>query len=134
MLSSQQDQDFKWVSASYVGPIWGQVRLPYAYVGAILGPTWAIWGCVEGYMGSFWAMLLRHSQKQPNDTPPKRPPPPLKAKQNQIKNRPKHKNSSKTLTWMAVKAKRNQKSTQNPPAERSPQFNLSRDWQNKGPP
>ena len=28
------------------------------------------WGCVEGYMGSFWTILLRHSQKQPKDTPP----------------------------------------------------------------
>ena len=40
----QQDQDFKWVSASYVGSIWSQVRLPYGYVGAILGPTSAILG------------------------------------------------------------------------------------------
>ena len=38
------DQDFKWVSASYVGSIWGQVRLPYGYFGAILGPTSAIFG------------------------------------------------------------------------------------------
>ena len=44
MLSLQQDQDFKWVSASYVCSIWAQVRLPYGYVGAILGPTPAILG------------------------------------------------------------------------------------------
>ena len=40
---------------------------------ATLVPSWGqlrrFWGCVEGYMGSFWTMLLRHSQKQPTDTP-----------------------------------------------------------------
>ena len=44
MLSPQQDVDFKWVSGSYVGSIWGQVRLSYGHVGAILGPTLAILG------------------------------------------------------------------------------------------
>ena len=44
MLSLQQGQDFKWVSASYVCSIWGQVRLPYGCVGAILGPTSATLG------------------------------------------------------------------------------------------
>ena len=53
---------------------WGQLR--------------RFWGCVEGYMGSFGAMLLRRSRKQPADTPPKRPPLALKARQNQIKNCP----------------------------------------------
>ena len=38
------DQDFQWVSGSYVGSIWGQVRLPCGYVGAILGPTSVILG------------------------------------------------------------------------------------------
>ena len=56
----QKHQDFKWVSASYVCSIWGQVRLPYGYVGAMLGPLRRFWGCVEGYLGSFWTMLLRH--------------------------------------------------------------------------
>ena len=41
-----RDQDFKWVSASYVSR--SSIRLPYGYVGAILGQ---FWGCVEGYMG-----------------------------------------------------------------------------------
>ena len=42
------------------------------------------------------------------------------------------------VNCMAVKAKRNQKSSQNPRSKRSPQWpcslNLLRDWQNKGPP
>ena len=52
----QQDQDFKWVSASYVGSIWS--RSKYGYLMAALVPSWGqfsrFWGCVEGYMGSFW--------------------------------------------------------------------------------
>ena len=44
MLSPQQDQDSQWVSASYVCSIWDQLRLPYCYVGTILGPTSAILG------------------------------------------------------------------------------------------
>ena len=40
----------------------------YGYLMATLVPSWGqprrFWGC-EGYMGSFWTMLLRHSQKQP---------------------------------------------------------------------
>ena len=41
--SPQQDSrtNFQWVSASYVGSIWG---LPCGYVGAILGPTSVILG------------------------------------------------------------------------------------------
>ena len=72
-------------------------RLHLGSSAAILWPRWchlaADFGdfgvCVEGYMGSFWTMLLRHNQKQPKDTPPKRPPLALKARQNQIKNCPK---------------------------------------------
>ena len=37
------------------------------------------WGCVEGYMASFWTMLLRHSQ-------------------NQIKNRPKTQKGNSTTS------------------------------------
>ena len=62
----------------------------------------------------------------------------LKAKKNQIKNRPKTQNFAKTQTCMAVKAKRNQKSLQNPPSKCSPQWpcslNLFPGRQNKGPP
>ena len=84
----QQDQDFTWVSASYVGSIWGSST-------AILWPRWCHLGANFGdvgaelkAMGSFWTILLRHIQKQPADTPPKRPLA-LKARQNQIKNCPK---------------------------------------------
>ena len=41
----QQEQDFKWVSASYVVSILGaKVPLSYGHVGAILGPISAILG------------------------------------------------------------------------------------------
>ena len=97
---------------------------------ATLVPSWGqlrwFWGCVEGYMG-FWTMLLRHSQKQPKDTPPKRSPPPLKAKQNQIKNRPK-----------TQKLHENANLSQNLPSKRSLQWpcslNLLPGRQIKGPP
>ena len=120
---------------------WLHLGVKYGYFMATLVPSWGqlrrFWGCVGGYMGSFWTMLLRH-QKQPKDTPPKRSFLALKAKQNQIKNRPKTQNSAKTLAYMTVKAKRNQKSSQNPPSKRPPQssgsLNLLRDCQNKGHP
>ena len=51
MLSLQQDQDIEWASASYVCSIWGQVRLPYGYVGAILGPTSATLGPTLAILG-----------------------------------------------------------------------------------
>ena len=51
MLSPQQDQDIEWVSASYVCSMWGQVRLPYGYVGGILGPTSAILGPTSAILG-----------------------------------------------------------------------------------
>ena len=51
MLAPQQDQDIERVSASYVCPIWGQVRLPYGYVGAILGPTSTILGPTSAIFG-----------------------------------------------------------------------------------
>ena len=44
MLSPQQDQDFKWVSASYVGPTLGSSQATLCDVGAILGPASAILG------------------------------------------------------------------------------------------
>ena len=67
-------------------------RVKYGLLMATLVLSWGqlrrFWGCDEGYMESFWTMLLRHSQKQPTDTPPKRLLA-LKARQNQIKNWPK---------------------------------------------
>ena len=75
-------------------PFGGQVRRPYGYVGAILGPTSAI-------LGYIWVAL----------------------KANRIKS--KIANSAKTLTYMAVKAKRNQTFSQNPPSKRSPQWPCS---------
>ena len=53
MLSPQQDQDFEWFSASYVGSIWGQVRLPYGYVGAMLGANF-------GDFGAVWTAIWDH--------------------------------------------------------------------------
>ena len=60
----QQDQDFKWVSASYVGSTWGQ--------GIIFWPRWCQLGANFGDFGAvlkaIWAngfildMLLRHRQ------------------------------------------------------------------------
>ena len=54
MLSPQQDQDFQWVSASYVGSIWGPVRLPHGYVGAILGANFGDFGAV---LKAIWDIL-----------------------------------------------------------------------------
>ena len=47
----QQDQDFKWVSASYAGSIWGQSTASYGPVGAILGPISAILGPTSAIVG-----------------------------------------------------------------------------------
>ena len=83
-------------------------------------------------------MLLWHSRKQPKDTPPKRSPWPWRRNRIKSKTVPKYKNATKTLTCMAVNAKRKQKSSQNPPSKRSPlwpcSLNLLPDWQNNGPP
>ena len=45
MLSPQQEQDFKWVSASYVGSIWGSSK-------AILWPRWCHLGANFGDFGA----------------------------------------------------------------------------------
>ena len=71
-------------------------------------------------------MLLQHTQKQPQTIPPKHSPQwPSRRNSINAKNQAKTKISSKTLTCMAVKAKPNQKSTQNPPSKRSRQWPCS---------
>ena len=87
--SPQQDQDIEWVSASYVCSIWGQVGLPYGYVGAILGPTsailglrWRLYGIILNHVPS---ASSKETQRYTSETPPLA----LKAKRNQIKNSPK---------------------------------------------
>ena len=63
MPSPQQDQDFKWVSVSYVGSLWGQVRLPYGYVGAILGPTSAVLKAIWDHFGPCCFGIVKNNPK-----------------------------------------------------------------------
>ena len=57
----------------------GKVGLSVGHVEAKLVPSWGqlrrFGGRVQGYLGSFWTMLLRHSLKQPKDTLPNVLPP-----------------------------------------------------------
>ena len=89
------------------------------------------WGCVEGYMGSFWTILLRHSQYTSETLPPG-PEGETESNQKRFQNT----KNGKMMTCMAIKAKRNQKPSPNPPSKCFPQwpcsFNLLHDWQNKG--
>ena len=99
----------------------GQVRLPVATLVPSSGQLRRFWGqlqrfwdCVEGYMESFWTMLLRHAQKQPQTIPPQRSPPwPPRRNRRNMKNPSKTKISSKTLIPMAGRPKRNKKTSKN---------------------
>ena len=74
-----------------LSPFGGRVLLFYGHVGAILRPTSAILVFVlKAIWGHFGPCCFGIAcQKQPKDTPPKRSPLALKARQNQIKNCPK---------------------------------------------
>ena len=79
-------------------------------------------------MGSFWTMLRRHAQKQPQTIPPKRSPPwPSRRNRRKTKNQSKTKISSKTLIPMAGRPNRDKKH----PKIRLQKANPSwRGWQN----
>ena len=118
----KQDQDLKWVSASYVGSIWGQVQPSRGQVGhlmalAILGSMLTLCGVIMGHVAS------AYSQRQP---PPKRCPPGPEGET-------KHKNPAKTCQNVHP-----QKSFKNPPVKPSPQWccrnNVLHASQDKGPP
>ena len=120
----QQDQDFKWVSASYVGSIWGQST-------AILWPRWCHLGANFGDFGAVLKAIWDHFRPCYFDILKNNPKlylqnalPSGPRRRNRIntKNQAKTKISSKTLIPMAVTAKRNQKPTQNPPSKRFPQW------------
>ena len=102
----QQDQDFKWVSASYAGSIWVNARLSYGPVGAILGPI----SVILGLCWRLYGIILEHTRKQPQTTPPKRFPQwPSRRNRRNATNQSKTKISSKTLIPMADRPKRNKK-------------------------
>ena len=139
MLSPSRTNILSGFLRAMLAPFGVEVRLSYGHVGAILGPISATLGLCSRLYGIISGMLPRHCQKQPKDTPPKRSPEwPSRRSKIHTKNQSKTEISSKTLTCMAVKAKRNQKSTQNPPSKRSLQWpcslHLLRGRQNKGPP
>ena len=139
----QQDQDFKWVSASYAGSIWGQstaILWPrWCHRGAnfgdfganfaILGLCWRLYGIILDHATSTYSKKTIYASKTLS-------PVALEAACINAKNQSKTKISSKTLTYMAVQAKPDQKSIQNLPSKRSRQWpcnpNLWRDIQ--GPP
>ena len=116
MLSPQQDQDFKWVSASYVCSSKATLWLRWCHLGANFGDFGAVLKAIWAHFGPCWGIV----KFEPTDTPPRRSPWPWRWNRIKSKTAPKHKNSAKTQTCMAVKAKRNQKSTPNPPSNAPP--------------
>ena len=54
LLSPQQDQDFKWVSASDVASIWGP---NYGYLVAMLAPLAPSWDQLRPSRGSWWCYV-----------------------------------------------------------------------------
>ena len=104
MPSPQQDQDFKWVSASYVGSIGGPST-------AIL---WLSWHCCHhlginfGHLGAhddaMWAQFGDTTPASPKPTLQNALPPwPSRRNRMNSKNQPKNKISPKTLTPMVGK-------------------------------
>ena len=96
-------------------PSWSHLRR----FGAVLEAIWGHFGpCCEGRVKNNPGTHLRNKMKSRTVL--------------------KHKNAAKTLTCTAVNAKTTQKSFQNPPSKRSPQWpcspNLSPGRQNKAPP
>ena len=110
----QKHQDFKWVSASYVGSIGGSNT-------AILRRCWHHFGINFGHLGAhddaMWAQMgiqLPASPKTiPNYTSKTLPPWPSRRNKINSKNHTKNKISSKMLIPMGGKPKRNQKSSKN---------------------
>ena len=105
------------------------------------GQLWRFWGCAEGYMGSFWTMLLRHSRIAKNN--PKihlrnARPLALKVKQNQTKNRLQTQKLRQNANLHGSKGKTQPKILPKPIFKTLSQWpcslNLFPDWQNKGPP
>ena len=84
-----------------------------------MGPT-------SSTLGPIMVIQLRHCQKPSKNTPPKRCPqwPCSRARINAATT-PKHKNSSKTLSPVALQVRRNEKSSKHVPPKRSPQWPCS---------
>ena len=74
-----------------LAPFGDQVRLFYVRVGAILWPTSAILGVLKAICPCCFGIVKNHPKIHLRNAPPP-PPPALKARQNQIKTAPKHKN------------------------------------------
>ena len=70
----QQDQDFKWVSASYVGSIWG---VKSDYLMATLVPSWGqlrrFWGCVNHFGQCCFGIVKNNPQIHLRNAPPPGP-------------------------------------------------------------
>ena len=84
-----------------------------------MAPGWLSYGCVRAILGPTSSTLeaimvihFRHCQKPSKNTPPKRSPQ-CPARINAATT-PKHKNSSKTLSPVALQARRNEKSSKPP--------------------
>ena len=106
--SPQQDQDIKWVSASYVGSIWGSST-------AILWSCWHRWHHLGAHCDAMWAQFggynsgiaKNHPKLYLQNALPQGPRGVTELISS--KKDPKNKISSKTLFPMAGKSKRNQK-------------------------
>ena len=103
-------QSFEWVLRAMWAPPGGQVQPSRGRVGHLIATLMPSWGQLS--MLSFWAMLFLHNEKgnpkiQLRNALP--PGPEDETESNQITT-PKHKNSAKMLSLMAVKAQRNQTS------------------------
>ena len=92
-FAARHAPNFKWVSASYAGSIWGQRWSHLGAISAIWGPTSAILGlCCRLY-----GIILDHvtsacSKTTPNYTSKKLSPVALEAQQNKFKKPIKNKN------------------------------------------
>ena len=74
MLSPSRTKLLKRLLRAMLAPVGVKVRVSYGHIGAMLAPISPILGLCSKLYGIILDMLLRHRQKQPKDTPPKRSP------------------------------------------------------------
>ena len=135
MIFPQQDQDFKWVSASYVGSIWGSSTAWGYLMARLVPPRGQPRRFGAAHFGPCCFGIVKSNLKIPSEM---LSPWPWKRNRKKSKIQPKR-NGAKTLIPMAGRdGKRNQTSPKKPPSKRSPQWpcsqNVSRASQNQGPP
>ena len=116
----QQDQDFKWVSASYFGSIWG------SHPSSQLGHFMAMLVPSSGQLWLCWRLCGALQAKTTGKYSPKRSPSKPWRRDRQIKNRAGHnKKNRQNVNPHSTDGKTQPKATQKSPPKRSPQWPCS---------